>query len=160
MECDDKMHIKIIEVGKKSLINKSLTFVDEGDFFTCSKKSWYLGSGYAYTTIDEKNIPMHKFILGEYDGVADHINGNRLDNRRCNLRITDRKGNARNSKLRKDNKTGFKGVHFCTAKKKYKSFIWVDSKPIYLGYFDKPEDAYSAYCAAAIKYHGEYARLR
>lgn len=89
----------------------------------------------------------------------DHINGNGLDNRRDNIRLATHTQNMRNTKLRKNNKTGYKGVMWNTRRRKFQTYITVNSKLIYLGQFDLAEEAHKAYCDAAVKYHGEFARF-
>jgi len=88
----------------------------------------------------------------------DHINGIKSDNRICNLRLATDSQNDYNSKIPKNNKSGYKGVHPEKRTGKWYSQIQVNKKRICLGTFDTPEEARAAYCAAAIKYHGEFAR--
>ena len=107
------------------------------------------------------NILLHRFILGlnRHDGViCDHINGDTLDNRKCNLRKCTSSGNAQNAKISKSNTTGYKGVVFHKRDKKYQASITVHNKKIYLGYYNTAEEAYLAYCNASKKYHGEFGR--
>ena len=111
-----------------------------------------------------KLILMHRVILERVIGrplnqeeVVDHINGNTLDNRRLNLRLANRKQNSRNRKRQKGS-TEYKGVHL---KKNgmYSAQIQVDKKIKHLGTFATPEEAHKAYCEAAVKYFGEFARF-
>lgn len=109
---------------------------------------------------------MHRVILArilERELVkgeqVDHINGNALDNRRENLRLAIGSQNNYNSRRYKNNTTGYKGVYFIKARRRWAAHIQVEGKNIYLGYFKTPEDAYVAYCEAAKKYFGEFARL-
>ena len=88
----------------------------------------------------------------------DHINGNRNDNRRSNLRICSAKENTRNQKLRSNNTTGYKGVSYDQRRKKYIASITVDYKSKFLGYFSDPIEAALKYDQAAILLFGEYAR--
>ncbi len=62
-----------------------------------------------------KHKQLSHFVLNT-NKIVDHINGDTLDNRRCNLRTCSNKENVRNSKLRKSNKTGYKGVQFINKK--------------------------------------------
>jgi hypothetical protein len=87
----------------------------------------------------------------------DHINGNPSDNRLSNLREATNAENVRNSKLRRDNTHGLKGVSL--VKNRYFSRIAVNRQRIYLGCFRTPAEAHAAYVAAAAKFHGEFARV-
>lgn len=80
--------------------------VSPEDYTTLMRYSWYFRNGYALSNIDGKEIRMHRFVLNESnpDYVVDHINGDRLDNRRENLRRYTLKQNANN---RKDNRKVF-----------------------------------------------------
>ncbi len=89
----------------------------------------------------------------------DHVNLNADDNRISNLREVTHQQNVRNVKMRRNNKTGFKGVsHHSTSKHKFVAQITIDGKPNYLGIFDSPEDAHEAYAKASRRWHGEYGR--
>lgn len=90
---------------------------------------------------------------------VDHINGNGLDNRRENLRLAASCQNTRNSRLRVDNSSGYKGVSWKKESSKWVARIMKDKKMVHLGYFDDPTEAYAAYCAAAFELHGEFARV-
>jgi hypothetical protein len=93
------------------------------------------------------------------DEVVDHADGGKLNNRRENLRVTTQKNNARNARRSKVNSSGYKGVSFHAQRKKWRALIRIDGKRKSLGEFDTPEQAYAAYCKAAIEHFGEYARL-
>lgn len=109
---------------------------------------------------------MHRAILGLIGGDrrrGDHIvSEDTLNNADKNLRTGTASQNNQNSKIRSDNTTGFKGVYFYKdgRKKPWMAHITVDRKRIILGYFETKEEAYEAYCDAAKKYFGEFARLK
>lgn len=98
-----------------------------------------------------------ELVVGEF---VDHINGDTLDNHRGNLRLVSHSQNCMNRGLRVDNSSGYKGVSWDKKTRKWRARIKVDRKDKTLGYFDTPEEAYTAYCEAAPIYHGEYARLK
>jgi AP2 domain-containing protein/HNH endonuclease len=105
-------------------------------------------------------VPLHRLIMNApADKEVDHINGDTLDNRRCNLRICSHKENLRNQKLPKNSKSGYKGVTWYKRIKKWRSHIRLNKKQIHLGYFDDIKLAANAYNEAAIKYFGEFAKL-
>ena len=117
-----------------------------------SRSYWVDGRTYGFK--------MHRQIMGLSKGDGkrvDHINGDRLDNRRCNLRLATHAENCRNRKNHSNNTSGFKGVH--RQKNRWRALIRVDGKSKFLGSFLTPEDAHAAYCAAARKYFGEFARF-
>jgi hypothetical protein len=90
---------------------------------------------------------------------VDHIDGNTLDNRKSNLRICTSAENNWNCGARRRNKSGLKGVTTMGCGGKWRAEIQVSYKRIYLGRFNTPEAAGRAYDEAAMKYHGEFARL-
>ena len=91
---------------------------------------------------------------------VDHKNGDVFDNRRSNLRPASHADNSRNADTSRaaPNPYGYRGV-FQSPNGKWHARISVDRRRIHLGTFDSPHDAARAYNAAAIKYHGEFARL-
>lgn len=134
--------------------------VDTEDLEKLSKYKWYVdkSKGYVFATVDRK-IRMHKYILDE-KGFVDHINRNRSDNRKSNLRRCSITENNRNKGLSRNNKLKAKGVietkdHNRT--KKYRARIEVNGKKKHLGYFKTKEEAQDAYNKAAAEYFGEYA---
>lgn len=89
----------------------------------------------------------------------DHVNGNGLDNRRVNLRFASRSENCSNCRPSRNNRSGYKGVHWHKGAKKWRSQIKTNGKRIHLGYFENKNDAARAYNEAAIRLHGSFARL-
>ena len=72
--------------------------VDTADYSLVSRYSWYYRDGYAVSKINRREVRMHRMILNETDPerLVDHVNRNRLDNRRANLRVYTPKQNANN----------------------------------------------------------------
>lgn len=91
---------------------------------------------------------------------VDHWDGDSLNDRRGNLRLTDVFGNAQNRKRQNNNTSGFKGVSYKPENRNWVARITVNGKRISLGSFPTPEIAYEAYCKAAIELHKEFARLK
>lgn len=141
-----------------------VAIVDEADYDELAARRWSLnGHGYAQANLEkhenrEGTPTMHRMLLGYPPGHIDHINRNILDNRRCNLRLCSHAQNQHNVPRRSDNKSGFKGVSRHNPTSKWQAEIQVFGKQIYLGLFGSKEDAARAYDAAALKYHGEFAR--
>ena len=103
-------------------------------------------------------INMHREVIHAPKGVmTDHINLNTLDNRRSNLRLATPSDNAHNTRLPRNNTTGYRGVS--KHSNNYVAHINKDNKYHYLGYFSDPKEAAFAYNKAAIELHGEFASL-
>ena len=102
---------------------------------------------------------MHRYLLGVNDDpdiLIDHINGNTLDNRMCNLRICNQTENARNRRASRTNRLGILGISVMP-NGRYKATIVADRIPHSLGTFDTLELAIQARHEAEIRYHGEFA---
>jgi len=131
------------------------------------KREYEAGLYYFYHSGPRNNgnprmVKLHRFIMNlEYGNKqhVDHINGNTLDNRKCNLRLCTQAQNAKNVRRRKTNKSGYKGVSWDNKNKKWRAVIQNDNVFISLGRYKDKEEARKAYAIAAIKYHGEFARL-
>ncbi len=109
-----------------------------------------------------KIIWMHRQILGLNigDGImTDHRNHCGLDNRESNIRACTNQQNQGNSKVRKDNSSGYKGVCWFPIRKKWEAAIKDNGKRIYLGNFDTKEEAARVYDKRAREIFGEYAYL-
>jgi hypothetical protein len=143
--------------------------VDDGDYEWLSKFRWrVIGKGYAARNVADKTKAsgrtasyMHREILGLERGdatVVDHINGNPLDNRRCNLRACNISQNGMNRGAAAHNKSGLKGVFWDKRRNKWTAYIRAEGKQKYLGLFVSPELAHQAYSVAAQEYHGAFAR--
>jgi hypothetical protein len=85
-------------------------------------------------------------------GEIDHINGNRADNRMCNLRDVPRSVNLQNIRAHKGNKLGLLGVTRSPSGK-YQARISIQDRNTYLGTFATPEEAHQAYLEAKREHH-------
>lgn len=125
--------------------------IDKRGYVVRSTRSRALGLAFTFR--------LHREIMKAPKGVeVDHKNGNKLDNRKSNLRFATKPQNQWNSKMRINNTSGFKGVSFEKAKGKYAARIRVGSKYFRCGYFCTAIEAAAAYDAAATHYFGEFAR--
>ena len=140
---------------------KGIAIVDEQDFSVLAKHSWYRQSdGYAQAAINGKNRYMHRMILCAKSGEeVDHINGNKLDNRRANIRLCNRRQNQINIGLISTNKSGFKGVSWIKRRAKWSANISLNNHSVTLGYFDDAVLAAHAYDKAARENFGQFAYL-
>lgn len=141
--------------------------VDDCDFDFIRQWSWNIcPKGYAIRT-DRTNgkttVYMHKSIA-EIAGISikglqvDHIDGDKLDNRRSNLRPATNQQNQANVGPQSNNTSGYKGVHFHKSSGKYVARIGVSYKRIQLGSYATAEEASKAYQDASLKYFGEFAK--
>lgn len=158
---------QIDEVVHICLTHGKYAVIDSIDYKAIKPFHWHFSTcGYATTTFWNdgkcKHAAMHRFLLGypPKGRVIDHINGDKLDNRRHNLRICTHRQNIMNQKvqsIKKDSR--YKGVclHACTGK--WRAQLYTGKKQYYLGLFLNEMDAATAYNDAAIKHFGEYALL-
>ena len=148
---------------KKILITRGqIVTVDEQDYQELSQYKWYLIDGFAARTIKKENkrttIYMHRVIMDAPIGISVyHINHNKLDNQRENLRLV--KGSARmHRRPSVKHSSKYRGVYWCKDKRKWIAEIKVYKKQIRLGRFEVEKDAAVAYDEAARKYYGSLAR--
>lgn len=153
------------EARQIPLTNGGFALVDAADFGWLTGYTWYhSGRGYALQSSKRpgKNsgAAMHRIIMNPPKGtVADHVNGDRLDNRRCNLRIVDYLQNAQNRGKNVNSRSKYKGVCWKVENNKWQARIRVNGKQHHIGLYQTEEDAARAYNAAAILNHGDYSRL-
>ena len=121
------------------------------------KYTWYIGNN-GYVVCRYNSLLLHRFVLDcKGNEIVDHINHNKLDNRKSNLRICSRAENNRNHILSKSNTTGITGVCFDKSKNKYRAYIGVNGKQKTLGYFNDIESAIKEREKAESLYYKEYA---
>src|SRR5690349_6980514 len=146
-----------METVSIQLSQGKVAIIDAADAALVAGYNWHLGGGrgssYAQAHTPGRNrtvVRMHRLILGFPSGSVDHINGDRLDNRRENLRVCTNSENQRNRPRSK--RTGgslFKGVYLAPCKSKpFTARIAVDGKSRYLGLFETEVEAARAYDAA------------
>jgi len=151
-------HIVVSNINTKPITR---FLIDKQDVSILGDKNWCIGcGGYISSKNNGKNCLLHRLIVNaSADLQVDHINMNKLDNRRCNLRICTRSQNKYNTAAPSHNTSGFKGVLWRKNSNKWMARVSVNGKYISLGLYDDILDAARAYNEAALKYHGEFARL-
>ena len=152
--------------GKKAIVDDQdyEIIVNSGYLWHAQNYAPVSNLWYAVGSKDGSVVMMHRFILGLSDKSVktDHVNGNGLDNRRCNLRASSHAENMRNSSKRKTSKWPYKGVWFDGRHdlgKPWRARIQFDGKRKWLGNFSTAEEAARAYNEAALELHGNFARL-
>jgi len=146
------------------LVKGLLFIVDTEDYENLFKDKWYVKKSgnnyYLFRTYNKKTIYLHREIIKAKEGeVVDHANGNSQDNRKSNLRICTMSQNIANSRLRKGNTSGFKGVGFDRSRGKWRAQIMVNYKNHFLGRYNDIEEAKCVYKKAANHYFGEYTNV-
>lgn len=155
--------MKLIDISTPKHPN-AFTIVDDADFDWLSKWKWHKSDhGYVrrHQCIDGKKITiyMHVEILKPPPGMrGDHRFGNKLDNRRENLRICTHAENNRNRRPSAGRNLP-KGVDWKARERRFRAQISVNGRQIHLGYFDAVSEAEAVYVAAVKKHHGEFAFL-
>ena len=146
-------YAKLIIKSKKYGVKE--VFIDIENIELTKKYIWSLrkdkNNFYAisndYSSGKKQTIILHRFILNpNQNEIIDHINKNGLDNRKLNIRISNKSENRINSRLNKNNTSGYCGVYLNKNSKKYQARYKINGKEKSLGYFDNAEQAYKVRC--------------
>jgi len=131
----------------KLLYSDKFLLIDDIDYERVNKYKWFLSSNKHITgKINGTLTLVHRFILNHKGKLPiDHINRNIFDNTRDNLRIVNNIVNAHNSKMRKNNTCGYKGVNFEKRTGKWIARIRLGGDRKYIGTFLTSQDASDAY---------------
>lgn len=126
------------------------TKVDDEDYTELSKYKWQYHRGYARRASYDVNgtfhsVFMHRVINDTPKGFeTDHINRDRLDNRRSNLRTVTKLENQQNKGIYKNNTSGHSGISYYAKYDKWRARMQMNGKLIFIGYFDTIEQAIKA----------------
>lgn len=120
-------------------------------------------NGYIMLGIDRKLYRAHRVVFllenGEFPKqYVDHIDGDKKNNKRDNLRLVTQQQNAYNAKPHKDSVTKVKGVYWDKERELYVAQIWLNGKHIHLGRYETLEEASVVAKNSRIENHGVYAR--
>jgi hypothetical protein len=154
---EQENHVVLI-INKKGDSYKCL--IDKDNQEVVSNHQWHIESGqYAACSEENKRILMHRLIMGLPDQLeVDHINGNRLDNRKENLRLVTPKQQAMNRTADSGSTSDRVGVSWKKGRDKWHAQISVNQKKIHIGYYETEQDAIEARKEEEQKHFGEYAR--
>lgn len=145
--------------------NNSPAFLVDPDIFpSINHRAWCVDSGgYLCANVHNEVVRLHDFVMSyvvaeKPEGFyVDHINQDKLDNRKCNLRFVSPTESAKNLPLRSDNTSGYTGVSQAQ-NGRYRAYIRVGGKQLNLGYYDTAEAAWEARAEAETR-HGYKTRV-
>ena len=137
-----------------------VALIDEADAEMASVCNWYASFNghhpypYVKGKLPNAKSPcrLHRYLMGFPQSQVDHRNGDTLDNRRLNLRLATQSESTANTGIRKDNKTGFKGVTF------ERGLYVATCKGVRLGFFTTAIAAAESYDREALRTFGQFAR--
>lgn len=152
------LRYKIISDCAVGIFDKGTEMMfDIDDLEIVSAHNWHIDSG-GYPSTYEKGsqLRLHRLLLTDIPKglVVDHINRNKMDNRRKNLRIVTQKENGQNTGVHSNNTSGVPGVFFDNRAKRWRAQITRDGKTAHVGIFDCFDDAVSARKEAEQKFYG------
>lgn len=151
--CGNKAYIRLTGTEDKMIC-------DLDDLEMLKKSTWAKNAkGYAKcrkkTDGKMKTVLAHRLVMNALKGqIVDHINRNRLDNRKSNLRIVDTKANRVHAELRPGNNSGYAGVE--RKKNSWVAMITIDGKYSVIGRFPTKEEAIKARRKAEMDIYGVY----
>jgi hypothetical protein len=154
-----RSHFVIGDTAFLQVASGEYVLVSAGDFHRVACHNWQLTDGYAHRSgvIDgrRQRITLHSVILGKAPEhmVIDHINRVRGDNRRQNLRYATFSENAINRSVRLDNSCGHTGIYFSPPHNKWKAYLYIGGRMVYLGLHEDMADAIAVRKAAEVIYH-------
>lgn len=147
------------------LRNGVCAYLDDADYDRSTDFHWHKTlNGYAAGSVVEqgvrKRVYLHRWLMNAQPGqLVDHIDGNKLNNRRSNLRLVTRSQNQANRRRNRTSRSRYKGVTWHKRRRLWMARIQVRGRRITIGYYADPLHAAYEYDAFARNYFGEYARV-
>lgn len=152
-----------IIIYNKDKSERCRAVIDTEDIPKINNTVWSLASGgYIRTKYKNsgKSTCLHRVIMGiENKGLeilVDHINMNKLDNRKCNLRVVNKSQNSMNRTTPSNNTYSFRGISYDKRRNKFRAYIKINGKQISLGYYNSFGNAKKARLKGEYKYFKEY----
>jgi hypothetical protein len=138
--------------------------IDEQDLELVQSYTWHVSDGYVSSNVKKPNgtwkrLKLHRLLMNPGKMQVDHINNDKTDNRRNNLRLCTQAENVRNASKYSSNTSGVIGVCWHKQHKKWAAVIRLNRKATHLGLFDDLAEAAHVRDAAAKQLHGEFAKL-
>lgn len=151
---------------------RNFALVDIEDYDRLSAHRWYefpyprgkfRAATFVFVDGKKTTVYMHRMVMNVGSGddrEVDHKNSSAtLDNRKSNLRFSDRSGQVMNRGRNRNNSSGFKNVCLDKRRGRYRAYIVLNRKQIHLGYADTAEEAYMLYVEQVQNYHGEFSNI-
>lgn len=146
--------------SKHEEVGRAVIDIDDIEIASDYKWRFDTAHGYAATSIKGTYLAMHQLIMNTkklgISVVVDHIDRDKLNNRKDNLRVTNKSTNAINVDLRVNNKSGVTGVSFSRRHNLWRSYISYDGKRMDLGWHKDKEDAIRSRLNAEARYYPDY----
>jgi len=149
----------------KVFIENEEILIDKEDQSVLQLHKWRLLKTGDYKRVvayyNKKFLYLHRVILNISDPniLVDHINMNPLDNRKSNLRLSDKSSNGMNRPKNKNNRSGYKGVSYDPRQNRYAAELMVKGIRYRKSGFKTAKEAATYYNELAKKHHGEFAKL-
>lgn len=142
------------------LTRNKVAVISSEDYDVVSKHNWSCNKrGYAETRFNNKLVLLHRLIMTpQKEDIIDHKDGDKLNNRRENLRVTNKSGNAANSSPQLNSASKYKGVTWDKSRGKWLAKIKKDGVTFNLGRFHTESLAAEAYNIKAVELFGGMAR--
>lgn len=151
-----------IKLYNKQGKEKAEAIIDAEDYERVRSQKWhFVRAGYVITSIRSNSHRLHWAIIGKPSSGyhTDHINGNKLDNRKKNLRFCTNPQNLANRGKQKNNTSGFKGVFLDEENNKWIAQLVHKGKRVLYKRFESKTEAAQKYNETALKYCEDFAYI-